>query len=116
LSDSKKEIEPIVFKAKGYPSIKIFENHFEIKAIDFWQYRVFKYSEVKKISHYNPNDKWWNKFFILTSPSIQIFSENDQWVLKIIKTNGGDWSYFTSHKKSSEFNDIIRLIKLKINS
>lgn len=115
MSDSKKEIEPLVFEVKGYPSIKVFENHFEIKAIDYWQYRVFKYSEIKKISHYNPNNKWWNKFFILTSPSIQIFSQNDKWVLKVIKNNGADWSYFTSHEKNSDFNKIIKSIELKIN-
>lgn len=29
------------FKIKGYPIIKVYENYFEIKAIDFWEFRKF---------------------------------------------------------------------------
>lgn len=108
------EEEPLIFEEKGFPSIRVFNNHFEIKAIDYWEYRVFEYSEIKEIIHYNPNDKWWNKLYILTSLTAQIFSENDPWILKLIKNNGGNWTYKTSHKPNSDFRKILNLLKTKI--
>ena len=51
---------------------------------------------------------------MLTSLIAQIFSKNDPWVLKIINKNGGDWTYKTSHKKNSEFNQVIKLLKMKL--
>lgn len=77
--------KPLLFERKGFPSIRVFENYFEIKATDYWEYRAFNYSEIKNIIHYNPNEKWWNKLYILTSLTAQIFSKNDDWILKVIK-------------------------------
>jgi hypothetical protein len=105
---------PVIFEKKGFPSIRIFDEHFEIKAIDFWEYRTFKYSETKDITHYNPNEKWWNKFYLMTSPLAQLLSQDDPWILKIIKTNGGDWTYKTSYKSDSDFIKTINLLKAKI--
>lgn len=110
------EEQPLIFEKKGFPSIKLFDEHFEIKAINYWEFRVFKYSEIKEIIHYNPNDKWWNKLYILTSLTAQIFSENDPWTLKVIKNNGGDWTYKTSYESNSDFRKIINLIKTKLNN
>lgn len=107
---------PVIFDKKGFPSIKVFEDHFEIKATDFWEYRTFKYSETKDILHYNPNEKWWNQLYLMTSPIAQLFSKNDPWILKIIKTNKGDWTYKTSNKPDSDFRKIINALKAKINN
>lgn len=106
--------DPLIFEKKGFPSIKVFDKHFEIKAIDYWEYRTFEYSDIKAIKHYNPNSKWWHKIYILTSLTTQIFSESDSWILKVIKNNGGDWTYQTSHKPNSDFSNVINLIKAKI--
>ncbi|SDF27787.1 hypothetical protein [Ulvibacter litoralis] len=110
------EEEPLIFEKKGFPSIKVFNEHFEIKAIDYWEFRTFNYSDIKEITHYNPNDKWWNKLYIMTSLTAQIFSKEDPWILKIIRINGGDWTYKTSYKSNSEFKKIINLIRLKLNN
>jgi len=107
---------PLIFEQKGFPSIKVFDKHFEIKAIDYWEFRAFNYSDIKEITHYNPNDKWWNKFYISTSFIAQIFSKNDPWILKVIKINGGDWTYKTSHKPNSDFEKIINRIKIKLRN
>ncbi|TVZ14082.1 hypothetical protein JM81_0281 [Maribacter sp. MAR_2009_72] len=106
--------EPLIFKHKEFPIIKVFDKHFEIKAIDYWEYRTFKYSEIKEISHFNPNDKWWSQLYLLASPINLLFSKNDQWVLNITKINGGDWTYNTSNKYNSNFRKIIDLLKKKI--
>lgn len=42
-------IKPIVFEKKGYPIIKIQADQFEIKAIDYWEFRRFSFSEIKEI-------------------------------------------------------------------
>ncbi len=105
--------EKLIFVKKGFPSIKIFESHFEIKAIDYWEYRKFNYSEVKNIKHYNPNNIWYMKLYILSSLAAQIFSDTDSWILKISKINGGNWKYRTSYSNSFDFNEIINLISKK---
>ena len=107
---------PIIFENKGFPSIRIFDEHFEIKAIDFWEFRNFKYSEIKDITHYNPNEKWWNQLYILIFPTAQLFSKNDPWILKIIKNNDGDWTYKTSNESNSDFRKILNLLKTKITN
>ena len=35
-----KEQEPIKFLFKGFPSINIYQNYFEIKDIDHWTYKT----------------------------------------------------------------------------
>ena len=52
-----KMISDLVFEEKGYPIIKIFKNHFEIKAIDFWNFRRFEYSELTELKIENPFKK-----------------------------------------------------------
>lgn len=51
--------EPIVFEAKGYPIIKVYKDYFEIKAIDYWEFRTFNYSEVKSIEIIDSRKKWY---------------------------------------------------------
>lgn len=101
------------FEKKGYPSIKIYEEHFEIKAIGYSKFRSFKYSEVQEIKHYNPNNGWWMRFQIFWSLSARYFSRSDPWVLKIIKTNGGDWSYQTSYRYKEEFRFALNTLRAK---
>lgn len=49
--------DPKVFNQETYPILKIYEDHFEIKAIDFWEFRQFEYSKVLSIECLNPNSK-----------------------------------------------------------
>ncbi len=104
----------LIFELNGYPSIKIYGDFFEIKAIDFSKLRKFNYSSIHKIKHFNPNNNWWTKIYILGSISAQIFANDDPWILRIEKKNGGSWDYQTSPKTNSEFNQVIDLIKLKV--
>ncbi|WP_299443161.1 hypothetical protein [uncultured Aquimarina sp.] len=108
------ENEALVLDEKGYPLIKIWTDHVEIKAIDYSEFRTFKYSNIKDIEHYDPNNNWWTKLYMLTSLTAQIFSKNDPWVLKIILKNRGNWTYKTSPKQNSEFSQTIRLLKMKV--
>lgn len=106
--------ETLNFTHKGFPSINIFKNHFEIKDIDHGAFRKFKFSEVDKIIHYNPNDVWWKRLYISTSFFGRVFAHEDPWALKVIMNNGGDWTYKTSYKFNSEFRQTIVLLNNKI--
>lgn len=61
------ENEALVLHEKGYPIIKLYEDYFEIKAIDYWNFRTFRYSDIQEIKHYYANDNWWTKLYMLTS-------------------------------------------------
>ena len=39
--------ETIVFEEKGYPIIKVYDDYFEIKAIDYWEFRKFDFSNLR---------------------------------------------------------------------
>jgi len=106
---------PLIFECSRYPSIKIYEDYFEIKAIDYSKYRKFSYSSVKKIRHYDPNNNWWSKIYMFGSISAHVFSDDDPWILKIEKKNGGSWEYYTSPEEHSEFNEIVKLIHMKLD-
>lgn len=108
------ENEPLILDEKGYPIIKVYPDYFEIKAIDYWDYRTFNYSDISNINHYDPNDNLWTKIYISTSLSGQIFAKDDPWILKITKKNGGSWTYKTSPKPNSDFNKVIELLKTKL--
>lgn len=105
-----KNIFPVIFESKGFPTIKIHDTFFEIKAIDFWDFRKFNYSEVEKITHYNPNDKWYTKILFLNSFSALLFSKLEPSILKIEKKNGGNWKYQTSPKPNKEFRQTMEVL------
>ena len=104
------------FEHKGYPSINLHETHFEIKAIDYWEFRSFTYEEVKEIKHFDTNDRWWMQLYVLTSFWAQIFSPDDPWVLKVTLQNGGSWDYKTAPRYNSELNKIIKQLQSKIEA
>ena len=103
------------FDKKGYPKIKLFENHFELKAIDFWEFRSFNYSDVEYIKHYNPNELWYNKWYVYKSLLNQMFAKDDPWILKIKLKNGGDWTYKTSHKTDDLFLETLIHLSEKVS-
>lgn len=97
------------FYKKGFPTIKLYEDHFEIKAIDISSFRSFDYSEISKIKYFKEADKG-NWFFMLW---IQAFyASTDTFRLKIVKQNAGDWEYETQSKNSdAEFEAVLNKIK-----
>jgi len=103
------------FNEKGYPSINVYENYFEIKDIDFWEFRKFNYSETKNVILINPNKSWWKRLYIATSYAGRVFAKNDPWSLKVNLKKGGDWKYKASAKYSIEFRKIIKLINANID-
>lgn len=82
-----------IFKEKGFPIIKIYNNYFEIKSIDYWEFRQFLFKDIKSIKYYDPNKVWYNKLYNSLSYSGLIFSKEDPWKLKIINKNNGVWEY-----------------------
>lgn len=106
----------LFLEENGFPSLKVFDNHFEIKALDYWKYKAFEFSEVKTIEFYDPNKKWWRKLYISLSLIAQIFSKDEPWILKITKKNGGVWTYKTSANFNSNFNQTVKLLRQKVSS
>lgn len=105
-----------IFENKGFPIIKMYKDYFEIKAIDYWDFRTFKYEELKEIELVNPKDKWWNQLDIATSWAGLVFSGNDPVKLKVIKKNNGEWEYQASSKFSFEFREVIMEINKRIKN
>ena len=105
---------PVIFKESGYPIIKVYENYFEIKAIDYWEFRKFDFSEVKNIEIKNPTHNLLYQFYLFTSLFAQLFSGNEPNSLKIHLKNNGDWSYICTNKKNQNFENILKLIQQKI--
>ena len=105
--------ELLKLEQQGFPVILVFEDHFKIKAIDHWEFRTFKYSEVTRLIHYNPNDKWWRKIYTSLSFTARYFSEDDPHILKVVKNNGGDWKYQTAPGHNSDFSALIEFLNAK---
>ncbi|WP_313112118.1 hypothetical protein [Aequorivita sediminis] len=106
--------EVLIFDKSGFPSIKIFDKHFEIKAIDNWTYRSFKYSEIKEIFHYDPNKIWWRKLYMQLSYTARMFSNNEPKILKVLLKNGGEWTYKTSSTYDPQFRKALHVIGRKL--
>jgi hypothetical protein len=114
IKDSK-ENEILRVEEKGFPMVKILWDEFQIKALDYWDFRTFKYSDVKRVSHYNPNDNWFMRLYISTSIAGRMFAKKAPWILKIVLKNGGDWTYKTSPTHNMEFRKALKLIEEKIS-
>jgi hypothetical protein len=84
------------FKQKGFPELKVYTEHFEVKARDHWEFRTFKYSEVKKIRYYDPNNNWWTPIaMVFSRPYMSFYTEKKYYYLRIYKSSGGYWNYIT---------------------
>ena len=106
--------EPIVFKAKGYPIIKVYNDYFEIKAIDYWEFRVFKFYEIELVEAINPQKNWFNQLFNTLSPIARKYATEEPLILRVTKKNQGVWDYKIPNKYNEDFNEIIRLINSKV--
>lgn len=100
------------FNKKGFPIIRLHEDHFEVKAIDYWEFRSFTYEEVVAIDYYNNKNKWWWPLVASSSIQVAYFSHYEKYRLKIVKENGGDWTYYAPHYYDESFvNFLEELIK-----
>lgn len=93
---------------KGFPTVLLKEDEFQIKAIDFWEFRTFKYSEVTKIEYSKRLDNYFlgGAFYLIALDHAPV-------KLKIYKTNGADWTYDCSKTEHPEFNEILKEIGLR---
>ena len=106
--------EPIVFEAKGYPIIKVYNDYFEIKAIDYWEFKKFEFNYVKKIELYKPSENISPITLSIYSIFKHLFEKHEPNKLIITLQNEGNWEYLSSNKYNEDFNKIIRLINSKI--
>lgn len=104
----------MLFEKEHFPIIKAFDNHFEIKAIDHWEFRSFPYERVTSFDYFNPNDKWYNQLLLSTSLFAHICDDIEPSILRINLTNGGDWEYNCPNKFSIEFFDFLNQLTEKL--
>jgi len=114
LADKLSLLKIEVFEKKGYPTLKVYENYFEIKAIDYSEFRRFEFSNLKKIAIEDIKEKWWYKLYTLSSLAAQVYAKDDPVLLIIINKNNGIREYKTSNKTNLNFKEIISLINSKI--
>lgn len=103
-----------VFKKNGFPEILIKETSFDIKAVDYWEFRSFNFNEIKSIDIINPQNTWYNKLYFVLSLTARIFAKEDPLILRIIKKNNGIWDYNFKNEYNSEFRKAIKIIKEKL--
>ena len=112
----KRIIQTNHFEKKGYPTIYLFENYFEIKSIDYYAFKKFKYSNLKELKLLNPMDNWWYKLFVYSSWEGIMFADTDKIKLKIFNKNKSSWDYLTCKIENQKFNSIIVEINNRIKT
>lgn len=96
------------FEQAGFPIIILNEETFDVKAIDFWEFRTFRYNEVKRIKYYKEGEIWM-KYFV-GGPG-WMHEKFDPFILRIKKTNGGYWDYNCPPKKTLEFSAFLNELR-----
>jgi len=104
-----------LYELDGFPSIKVYENHFEIKAIDYSKYRAIKYQEVKEIKFSNPANNSSIQILKKISGTVNNLSRTSPCILKIVLNNGGDWEYKTTNKTDIDFHKLLRILRGKLS-
>lgn len=95
------------FKKKGFPIIRIYEDHFDVKALDYWEFRSFRFDEVVNIQYRDNTSAF--TFSLLG----YYLSQMDPYSLIIYKSNGGDWKYECPGQDDAEFHSILSLLMEK---
>lgn len=101
------------FEQVGYPSIRIYDDRFEFKAVNFWEFRPYYYAELKSLSISHPRDSIWGEIRYGTSGRIYTDYE-DPSILKIVKRSGAKRTYRVHHSPSEEFLALIESINERI--
>ncbi|MCB9187923.1 MAG: hypothetical protein H6599_01445 [Flavobacteriales bacterium] len=105
--------DPKIFEVKSYPILKIYEEHFEIKALDHWEFRPFQYSSISSIECFNPNSKWYNKIMNYGHFN-RFFEDLEPSILRINLKNGGNWEYKCPFRISNDFRSFLGEISDKL--
>ena len=107
----------IHFEKKSFPIIKIYDDSFEIKAVDHWEFRAFDYTDIKEIKYYDPNNNWYTKLLLrFSSIATQWAAQDGYRYLKVYKNNNGYWNYILPEKFDFELIDFLKIIEFKIGS
>ena len=105
------------FQLKGFPELKVYTDHFEVKARDHWEFRSFKFSEVQKIRYYDPNNNWWTRILILFSNlSMRVYTPKKYYYLRIYTYTGGYWNYITPEFVSRDLITVLQAIEKRIEN
>lgn len=107
---------PIIFEEQGHPTIKLFEDKISIKAIDYWEFRDFRFDKIKSIELYRPYENSIIGFLFQLQPIMGKYREKDNYVLRVKLKDGEHWDYSTTYKYSSAFKKVIEDIKDKLIS
>lgn len=88
------------FNQEGFPIIRFHDDYFEIKAIDYWEFRSFRYDEVVDLDYYHTSKNW-------IGLSIYFLTLYEPYTVKIKKNNGVDWKYSAPNEYSKEFASVL---------
>lgn len=102
------------FSHKGYPSIRLYEDHFEIKDRDYTEYRSFIFGAVQGLELIDPLDNFWTLWLTRLSYFGRIFGPSEPKTLKVIIDQDRAWEYLTHHEYQPEFYDIIEKIQMRL--
>ncbi len=108
--------EPIVFEEDGHPKLRVYEDHFEVKDVDYWEFRSFTYDEVKSVEFVDPRHYWWNQFIMATSILANLFARKGPESIRVKLIKGGDWTYRIMKLPTEELREVVREIRRRIKS
>jgi hypothetical protein len=91
------------FNQKKFPVLRLHEDFFEVKDVDYWEFRKFNFNEVTRIEYYHTGSGWY-------AFGAGLLSHLSPYRLKITKSNGADWWYDAPWKFSKEFAEFLREI------
>lgn len=100
----------VEFKRSGFPIVRIYDESFEVKAIDFWNFRSFQFDKVKRIEYRKSNSAFWFGAFDELLQSIF-----DPYRLKIYLKDGSDWTYDTPREHSDDFQKLVEDLRNRCN-
>lgn len=91
------------FDQKGYPSLRVYDDHFEVKARDYHIYRSFSYRELEKIELIDPKHNFWYRHHTNWTFFGRLFGKYEPLNLRITKKDGGIREYSVHYKHNQAF-------------
>ncbi|CAG5080372.1 hypothetical protein [Parvicella tangerina] len=105
---------PIIFNKAKFPIIKVYRESFEVKALDYWEFRQFDFNQVKSINYYNPNHLWYNKLFFYNAYHAA-FKNLEPSIIKVNLMNGENWKYTCPNKIDKKLSRFLFWLRGEIN-
>ena len=107
---------PIIFEEKGHPTIKVFEDKISIKAVDYWDFRDFKFANMKSLELFRPHENSALGVLYAMTPIWKSYREKDDYVLRVKLRDGEHWDYNTTYRYSKAFKGLIQDIQNRLMS